>query len=170
MADEPKHETSFAFYDRMPSAILSDGLIPVPLWSVTAISLSQTYHLPAIGSSASRAMVDVHDDTITLNGVLVGAERFAWKLALETIAESGRRGGSGLTAGLAMLGHSGLILVTAMTIRTDMQVQSMSFSASAARRETLDVSITLVHMPPPGPSSKLLDIASLRLQAIRSAV
>jgi hypothetical protein len=172
MADEPEHETSFAFYERMPSAILSDGLVPVPLWAVTAISLSQSYHLPPIGSSAARAMVDVHSDTIVLNGVLIGHERFAWKLALETIAESGRRGGSGLTAGLSMLGLdiSGLILVTAMTIRTDMQVQAMSFSASATRREALDVSITLVHMPPPGAMAKLLDIASVGLQAVRSAV
>jgi hypothetical protein len=171
MAD-PGHETSFQHYWRVPSAILSDGLLIVPLWSVTAISLSQSYHLPPIGSSASRALVDVHNDTITLNGVLIGAERFAWKLALETMAESGRRGGSGLTAGLAMLGVevSGLVLVTAMTIRSDMQVQSMSFSASAARREALDVSITLLHMPAPGPASKLFDVGSVGLQAIRSAV
>ena len=34
-----------------------------------------------------------------------------------------------------------------MTIRTDMQIQSLTFTASAARREVLDVSIALVHVP-----------------------
>lgn len=174
MAD-PTHETSFVMYDRMPSAILSDGLIPVPLWAVTAISLSQSYHLPPIGSSAARALVDVHNDTITLSGILIGSERFVWKLALETIAESGRRGGAGLAAASSLLGVpgldlSGLILVTSMTIRTNMQVQSMNFNASSNRRETIEVGITLVHMPPPGPVSKLLDVASVGLQAIRSVL
>ena len=56
---------------------------------------------------------------------------------------------------------SGIILVTSMTIRTDLQVQSLSFTASASRRDTLDVAISMVHLPLPGGLAKLLDIASL---------
>ncbi len=154
--------------DLAPSAIITDGLVPVPLYSVSAMSLSETYHLPPIGSSGTRALVATHDDTITLSGVLVGKERYAWKFALETLAESGMRGGGGLVAGLSLLGMniSGLILVTALTIRTDMQITALSFSASAAKRQVLDVSVTLVHVPQPGAINKLLDIASLGLSTL----
>jgi hypothetical protein len=156
--------STYQRYDIIPSAIISDGLIPVPLWAVTAMSLNETYHLPPIGSSGARAIVATHDDTITLTGVLVGKERFAWKLALETMAETSKRGGAlaALTGGKV----GGLILVTSMTIRTDMQVQSLSFSASSAKRDVLDVTIAMAHMPLPGALGKLLDVASIGVGAL----
>jgi len=155
---------SFQSYLTVPSAIISDGIITIPLWAVTMMSLSESYHLPPIGSSGAKAAVAVHDDTITLSGVLVGPERFTWKLSLETLAESSKRGTAfgGLTGGKV----SGLILVTSMTIRTDMQIQSLQFSASAAKRDVLDLSMSLAYMPLPGGLGKLLDLASLGIGAL----
>lgn len=156
--------SSYQNYLTVPSAILSDGLLPVPLWAVTSMQLAQAYHMPPIGSSGARAIVGTHDDTITLTAQLVGAERYAWKFALETLAETARRGGAleSWSGGLA----TGLILVTSMTIRTDLQVQAMSFTASAAKRDVLDVSMTLVHMPRPSALGKLLDVASIGIGAL----
>jgi phage protein U len=160
---------SFQRYDAIPSAIITDGMLinpftTVPLWAVTSMSLSEAYHLPPIGSTGARSIVATHDDTVSLSGVLLGAERYAWKLALESMAETSRRGGfmAGVTGG----NISGLILITTMTIRTDMQVQSLTFSTSAAKRDALDVSITLVHMPLPGALGKLLDVLSLGVGAL----
>lgn len=162
------YERSFHYYDGMPAAVITDGLVPVLLYAVTAMTISETYQLPPIGSSASRVLVDTHHDTITLSGLLLGQERFVWKLALETIAESGRRGGAGITAALSALGMdiSGVILITAMTIRTDMQIQSLTFGATAARRDAIDVTVTLAHLPPPGARSKLLDMASVGVSSL----
>ena len=53
-----------------------------------------------------------------------------------------------------------------MTIRTDMQVQSLTFSASAARRDVLEVSISLAHVPRPSLLGKLLDVASIGVGAL----
>jgi hypothetical protein len=155
---------SFQAYDVIPSAIISDGLIPVPLWAVTSMTLTEAYHLPPIGSSGARAIVATHDDTITLTGVLVGKERYAWKLALETMAETSKRGGAlaAFTGGKV----GGLILVTSMTIRTDMQVQTLTFTASSAKRDVLDVTISMAHMPLPGALGKLLDVASIGIGAL----
>jgi phage protein U len=156
--------SSYQKYLAVPSAIVSDGIVTVPLWAVTTITLSETYHLPPIGSSGAKAIVATHDDTVSLSGVLVGPERHAWKLALENLADASKRGSAlaAATGGRA----SGLILVTSMTIRTDMQVQSLSFGASAAKRDALDVSITLTHMPLPGTLGRLLDVASLGVAAL----
>ncbi|WP_322762457.1 hypothetical protein [Frankia sp. Cr2] len=156
--------TSFMKYANVPSAVISDGVLPIPLWAVTAISLLQTYHLPPIGSTSHKAVVATHDDTITLAGVLVGVERYAWKLALETMAEASKRG----TALAAYSGgrFGGLVLVTSMTIRTDMQVQSLTVSASAARRDVLDVSVTMAHVPKPSLLGKLLDVTSMGVGAL----
>jgi hypothetical protein len=133
--------------------------VTVPLWAVSTMTLSESYHLPPIGSSGAKAIVSTHDDTVSLSGVLVGEERFGLKLALESLAEASKRGSAlaAMTGGRA----GGLILVTSMTIRTDMQVQSLSFTASAQKRDALDVSMSLAHMPLPGALAKLLDIASL---------
>lgn len=155
---------SFQKYANVPSAILSDGLIPIPLWAVTTMQLSEKFHMPAIGQSGSRAIASVHDDSVQLTGLLIGPERYVWKLALEQMAEVGRRGSAlaKFTGGKV----SGLVLVTSMTIRTDMQIEDLTFTASAAKRDTLDVGIRLVHMPLPGPLSKLLDVVSLGIGAL----
>ncbi len=151
--------SSFQDYEAIPSAIVSDGILTIPLWAVSSISLSETYQLPPIGSSGARAIVSTHDDTISLSGVLVGPERYAWKLSLETLADVAKRGSSiaSLTGGAV----SGLILVTSLTIRTDMQIQSLSFTASSGKRDALDVSLSMAYMPLPGALGSLLNVASL---------
>jgi hypothetical protein len=154
-------------YRSVPSAVISDGILTVPLWAVTTIGLSETYQLPPIGSTTARAAVATHDDTLSLSGVLVGDERYGLKLLLETLAESSKRGSA--LAAMTNGQLSGLIVVTAMTIRTDMQVQSLSFTASAAKRDALDVSISFAYMPLPGSLGKLLDTASLGVAMLADA-
>ena len=61
------------------------------------------------------------------------------------------------------------LLITAMTIRTDMQIQSLSFTASTNKREALDVTIQLAYMPLPGALGKLLDLASVGIGALMDA-
>jgi hypothetical protein len=159
--------SSFQNYANIPSAIISDGILPIPIWAVTQMTLTETYHLPPIGSTGAKAIVGVHDDLIALTGVLPGMERFAWKLALETMAEASKRG----TALGAFTGGSvsGLILITAMTVRTDMQIQQLTFTASTTKRETLDVSIQLASMPLPGAFGKLLDLGAVGIGALMDA-
>lgn len=156
---------SFFTDDRTPSAILSDGVTTIPLFGVNTMTLSESYHLPTIGSSTARAAVGTHDDTVSLSGVLVGDDRFALKFSLETLAETSKRGSAleALSGGKV----SGLVLITGLTVRTDMQVQSLSFTASAARRDVIDVSMTLMYMPRPGIVAKLLEVANLGVQALR---
>ena len=151
--------SSFMKHLAVPSAVISDGVQIVPLWAVTTIGLTETYKLPPIGSSTAKAVVATHDDTLSLTGVLVGPERYAYKLILENLAEISKRGSA--LAAFSSGALSGLVVVTAMTIRTDMQVQNLSFTASSAKREALDVSVTMAHMPRPGSLPKLLDVGSL---------
>jgi hypothetical protein len=160
----PFGNSSYQRYDVVPSAIISDGIVPIPLYAVTTMQLGETYHLPPIGSTGARAIVATHDDTITLSGLLVGEPRYTWKVALETLAESSKRGGTKLLGFGPKL--NGLILVTAMTIRTDMQVQSLTFSVSNTRRHVIDVSIVLAYMPLPSALGKLLDVVSLGVAAL----
>lgn len=152
----------------VPSAVLWDGaLLLIPLFAVTEMSLSESYHLPPLGSSGQRAIAPVHDDTVQLTGALVGPTRYALKLLLETQAEAAQRG----SAAAAITGGAvgGLVLVTAMTIRTDMQVRQVTFSASASRRQTLGFTMTLEHLPRPSALGKLLDLASVGVGALMDA-
>ena len=63
---------SFSKYANLPSAIISDGIMPIPIWAVTQMTLTESYHLPAIGSTGAKAIVSTHDDSVSLSGVLVG--------------------------------------------------------------------------------------------------
>lgn len=160
--------SSYQSYLHTPSAVLSDGVVPVPLWSVSTMTIEETYSLPQIGGTSRKAAVASHDDTLSLTAVLLGAERFAWKLALENLAESSRTGTalSTLTGGAI----GGLILISAATIRTDLAVQSLTISMSASRRDVLDVSLRMACLPRPGSLAKLLDIASVAVGALSDAL
>jgi phage protein U len=156
--------TSFLDTNMQPSAMLGDGILYVPLWAVSTLSLSATYHTPPIGSTGARAMLGSHDDTIVLSAVLPGPERFRWKIELEQLAEASRRGSA--LAGRSGGAISGLVFASSMTTRTDIYVQSLSFTATAARRDVLDVSMTLAHMPLPSSPGRLLDMAAIGVRAL----
>jgi hypothetical protein len=145
-------------FQRLPAAILTDGLIPVPLFVVTRMTLSERYSLPPVGSKGFRAAVDNSVDTVSLSALLVGPQRYAWKLSLEMLADVSKRGGAlaKFTGGAV----GGLILVTRMTVRMDMQVTDLTFTASSQRLDALEVSIGLQHVPKPGPANLLLDIGA----------
>jgi len=94
----------------------------------------------------------------------VGPDRFRWKVELETLAEVSKRGSA--VAAVTSGRISGLILVTSLTIRTDIQVQSLGFSVSAARRDVIDVTLSLVHLPLPGSAGLLIDKAKVGVAAL----
>jgi hypothetical protein len=148
----------------VPSAVLADGVMVVPLFAVSTITLSEAYHLPPISSSKQRMAIAAHDDTVSLSALLVGPTRYTLKFALETMANLSKRGTA--IERISRGAVSGLVLVTAMTIRTDMQIQALTFTASAAKRAALDVAITLVHVPRPGVLAKVLDVAALGVGAL----
>jgi hypothetical protein len=155
-------------FQRLPSAILTDGLLPVPLFVVTRMTLSETYSLPPIGSSGFRAAVDNSEDKVSLSALLVGPQRFAWKQGLELLADFSRRGGA--LARWTQGAVGGLILITAMTTRLDMHVTELSFAASATRRDTFEVSIGLQHVPQPGPLNLLIDLGAAAAMTLTDAL
>lgn len=138
-----------------PAAVLFDGYLPIPLWAVTQLSVEASYALPQVGVGPQRVALPAHDDAITLTAVLLGLERFVWKAALERAAEASRFG-TALSPKSAGLG-AGLALVSGPTVRTNLAVQSLTFSLTAQRRETIDVTMRLLHLPPPGSRSALVD-------------
>ena len=103
-----------------------------------------------------------------MSALLLGEERFSWKLALETAAQNARRGGvlGAATGGVV----TGLILLTSMTIRTDMQITSLSFTATAQRRDALAVQLSMAHVPRPSALAKLLDVGSIGIGVLADFV
>ena len=160
--------SSYQEFLHTPSAVLFDGIVPVPLWAVTQMTIEATYSLPAVGGGNRRVALPAHDDSITLSAVLLGPLRFTWKTALENIAEASRYGTvlSPKTGGLG----AGLVLVTAATIRTNLAVQTLTVSINAARRDTLDVTLRLLHLPSPGSLARLLDVTSIPVGALTDAL
>lgn len=148
-----------------PSAVLTDGILWVPLVAVTRVVLQEQYRLPALGPASHRAAVGTSEDSVTLTALLIGDSRYIWKHTLELLADSARRGGAvghwGFTQGWA----AGLILVTAMTVRTEMQVTSLSFTHAANRRDALEVSIALRHAPRPRTPDVLIDAGAMSVMS-----
>ncbi len=158
----------FEPYLHTPSAVLSDGIVPVPLWAVTQLSIEASYFVPQLGGTRRRVASVSHDDTVSFSAVLLGPLRFTWKVALENLAEASRQG-----TALSQVTHGqagGLILLTAATIRTDLAVLSLTFGQTAQRREALDVTMRLAHLPRPGSLSTLLDTSSIAVGVLTDAL
>lgn len=148
----------------MPSAILADGPLIVPLFAVSTLSLTQSYHLPPVGSDAARVLVETHDDTLSLSAALIGPGRHVMKLLLETLAEQSMRGSVLDQATQGQVG--GLVLWTGLTLRTDIYVKSLVFNTAATRRDAIDLSMTLEHLPRPGALAKGLDFAAVAVSSL----
>ncbi|MER7705107.1 hypothetical protein ABTX81_19715 [Kitasatospora sp. NPDC097605] len=158
-----------------PSLVLSDGLVTVPLWAVTSLDLNRQYQYERIGPAEVR-------ETVRVSGLLVGAERFAWRAALEALAEhetgtgafaagavagSAGTGLAGAVAGAATGAARPLTLLAESTIRTDLRIVALSFAERAERREVVEVSLTLAHAPEwQGGADVLADAAVAGLSAL----
>jgi hypothetical protein len=145
----------------LPSATLIALPLAVPFFAVSRMSLSESYALPPVGAAAFRAATTASTDTVSLSALLVGPQRLLWKKDLEVIAAASRTGAS-----LAFL-PDGITLVSTLVTRTHMQVTELSFTAAAQRIDCIEVSVTLRHVPKPGPADALVDLGAT---AVLSAV
>lgn len=145
-------------FQRLPAAIIIDLPLFVPLFAVSRMTLNESYSLPPVGTQAYRTATTSSVDTVSLSAVLVGPQRLLWKKDLELLAASSRRGGS--LGNWSSGAVSGLIFVSRLVTRIGMQISDLSFTASAQRLETLEVSITMRHVPRPGPADALVDLGA----------
>lgn len=152
-------------FQHLPSAVLVDLPLAVPLFAVSRISLSESYALPPVGASAFRVSTSSSTDTVSLSALLVGPQRLLWKKDLELIATSSRTGGSlgAWTKGKV----AGVTLVSTLVTRTNMQVTELSFSASAQRIDCFEVSLTMRHVPQPGPLDALVDLGATAMLSLK---
>lgn len=114
----------------------------VPLFAVTSMSLDATYKLPELGSGHNQWLGDV-GRTITIDGVLLGPSRFAYKAALESLASLSML----IAARFAIPALTGIPVVSGLVVLTDMQITTLKFSQSSQDQGVITVHIDLKHCP-----------------------
>lgn len=117
---------------------------PVPLFAVQSMVLSDGYKIERVLGSRFMQALAPTAKTIQIEAVLIGQERLLIKKALETLALATRWTAAAAAPALAV---AGIPVVAGLTVSTDMQISDLKFTHSVNKREALDVSITLVHVP-----------------------
>lgn len=115
----------------------------VPLLAVNTLSLSEGYKLPAIGRGDRSQWLGRTEFTVSIQGLLIGPDRFQQKAALETMADL-----SVLLPSLSSIpGLGGIFIVSDLTILSDMQITSLSFTQTNQEFGAISVNISLKHCP-----------------------
>ena len=115
----------------------------VPLLFVQSMSMTEGYRIERIaGSSWSQALAP-STKTIAIEAILIGPERLLLKKELEALALASRV----LVAAAASAMIAGIPVVSGLTISLDMQITDLRFTQSTQKRDALDVSLTLQHVP-----------------------
>jgi hypothetical protein len=130
----------------------------VPLFAVTSFAINEGYKTTAVAGSRLVQMVAPTAKTISIEALLVGEAR-ALRPALEAMALTSRVLAS---ASAPLMALSGVPVVTRSSVHLDMQVTSLVFTQDSQMRDTLRVSISLVHVPrtqAAGVVGGLLDVA-----------
>jgi len=116
----------------------------VPLFTVTSLTLTEGYQVARIAGSRLAQLVSPTAKTISIEAVLLGPTRLTVKKSLEAMALTSRA----LAASTApLMSLAGLPVISGMTISLDMQITSLRFTQSNAKRGAIDVSITLEEVP-----------------------
>jgi hypothetical protein len=135
---------------------------PVPLLYVQSMSMNEGYRIERIaGSSFSQAIAPT-TKTISIEAMLVGPGRLIQKKQLEALALASRALVAATAPALAI---AGVPVVSGLTISLDMQITDLRFNQSTQKRDALDVSISLQHVPRASAASILGEIAELALAA-----
>lgn len=129
----------------MPAGVNVPVLIGiVPLFTVTSLTLSEGYQVVRIAGSRLAQLVSPTSRTITIEAVLVGSTRLVVKKGLEAMALTSRAMAAATAPTMNLIG---LPVVSGMTISLDMQITTLKFIQSNQKRDAIDVTITLEHVP-----------------------
>ncbi|KUM98991.1 hypothetical protein AQI95_41020 [Streptomyces yokosukanensis] len=139
----------------------------VPLFTVTSLTLNEGYQVARIAGSSLAQLVSPSTRTITVEAVLVGRTRLLVKKGLEALALTSR---ALAPAAAPAMNLAGIPVVCGMTISLDMQITALRFTQSNQKRDALDVSITLEHVPRSSVTAVLGEALDLALAAGMAAV
>lgn len=140
---------------------------PVQLLYVQSMTINEGYRVERIMGSRFSQATQPTNKTIVIEAVLAGPHRLAQKKALEAIALTSRL----LVAAAApALATTGIPVVSGLTISLDMQITDLRFTQSVAKRDALDVSITLQYVPRASLSAIISEVADLGLAAGTAAI
>ncbi|WP_264931143.1 hypothetical protein [Streptomyces sp. A012304] len=134
----------------------------VPLFTVTSLTLNEGYQVARIAGSRLAQLVSPTARTISIEAVLVGPYRLIYKKGLESMALTSR---VLAPATAPLMNFAGLPVVCGMTISLDMQITSLRFTQSNQKRDAIDVSITLEHVPRSSVTAALGESLDLMLAA-----
>jgi hypothetical protein len=140
---------------------------PVRLLYVQSMVINEGYRIERIMGSRFSQATQPTNKTITIEAVLPGPDRLELKKALEVLALTSRLLVSAVAPALAA---SGIPVVSGLTISLDMQITDLRFTQSVAKREALDVSMTMQHVPRSSLTAVLSEVADLRLATASAAV
>ncbi len=134
----------------------------VPLLYVQNMTLTEGYRVERIAGSKFMQLLAPTTRTITIEAVLLGPDRLVLKKQLEAMALTSRL----LVAAAApALKAAGISVVSGLTISLDMQITDLRFTQSVQKRDALDVSITLQHVPRSQLTAIVGEVADLALAA-----
>ncbi len=147
----------------MPAGVNLPVMIrALPLLYVQNMTLTEGYRIERIAGSKFSQAVGPTTKQIVIEAMLLGRERMLMMKALEAMALTSR-----LLVAMAApaLKTTGLPVVSGMTISLDMQITDLRFTQNVSKREAIDVSITLIHVPRSSLTAILGEAADLALAA-----
>jgi hypothetical protein len=130
------------------------------------MTMNQGYRIERIMGSRWSQATQPTVKTIAIEAVLVGPDRLLTKKALEAMALTSRA----LAAAAApLLAVTGIPVVSGMTISLDMQITDLRITHSTMKREALDVSLSLQHVPRSNLSALAGEAADIALAVATAA-
>ncbi|MEG8181999.1 hypothetical protein GZH49_26230 [Nocardia terpenica] len=133
---------------------------PVPLLYVQNIVMTEGYQIQRIADSQFSQAIAPTRQGIAIEAMLLGPDRLLLKKELEALALTSR-----LLVAATALAVTGIPVVCGLTISLDMQITDLRFTQSAQKRDAIDVSITLEHVPRSTLSALLGELGDLALAA-----
>ncbi|MFE5720437.1 hypothetical protein [Streptomyces erythrochromogenes] len=134
----------------------------VPLLYVQSLSITEGYQIERIAGSRFSQAIAPTAKTIAVEATLPGPDRLLLKKQLEALALVSR---VMVAATAPLLAVTGIPVVCGMTVSLDMQITDLRFTQSVTKREALDVSLTLRHVPRSSVTAILGEAADLALAA-----
>lgn len=145
----------------MPTSVNVPVLVGrVPLLYVQSMTISEGYRIERIAGSKFSQAIAPATKTISIEAMLIGPDRLQQKKSLEALALTSRV----LVAATApALKVTGIPVVSGLTVSTDMQITDLRFTQNVQKREALDVSITLQHVPRSSAAAIIGEVADMVL-------